>query len=476
MRAAIGMAALAMSAMLARPTAAEDAGAPDAAPPPVPPAPEAFRGPGPAGSLLIIDRSDAVPLVHLELASRSGAAADPRGNEGLINLAAELARRGAAGHSRQQIDETLDALGASLEVLVEPDSVRLVGQVLARNLDAFLDVVADVVLRPDFREDEFARTRREILASLDEARNDDTTLCARFFERRLYGDHPYGRAADGTAKSLARITRREAETRYRAAFVGRNLIFGFAGAVTPDELHSKLARAFAKLAAGSPPAPSPIRAPLVPDGWRIQLVDKPDRQQTQIMFGHGTIPASHPDFLALSVALAAFGGRGMKSTLMDEVRTKRGLAYGAYMNLVPRRGPGATRGWVFTGADRTVKTLKLTLRLYRRLMKDGLSPESVRFFENFLAGAYASDMDAPERRLSARISAELEGLPPDHVDRYPERIKAITPEQVNAAIKAHIRADDLAITMVASASSMAKLLIDAGIDEGAIDVVRYDSY
>jgi zinc protease len=158
------------------------------------------------------------------------------------------------------------------------------------------------------------------------------------------------------------------------------------------------------------------------------------------------------------------------------VRTKRGLAYGAYMSLVPRRGPGATRGWVFTGADRTVKTLKLMLRLYRRLMKDGLSPESVRFFENFLAGAYASDMDAPERRLSARISAELDGLPPDHVDRYPERIKAITPEQVNAAIKAHIRADDLAITMVATASSMAKLLIDAGIDEGAIDVVRYDSY
>jgi zinc protease len=470
------MAALAVSSMLALPSAGEDAGAPDAASPPPAVAPRTFRGPGPAGSLMIVDRSDAVPLVHLELASRSGAAGDPRGSEGLINLAAELARRGAAGHTRQQIDETLDTLGASLEVLVEPDSVRLVGQVLSRNLDAFLDVVADIVLRPDFREDEFARTRREIVASLDESRNDDTALCSRFFERRLYGDHPYGRAADGTARSLARITRRQAEARYRAAFVGRNLIFGFAGNVTPDELQAKLGRAFARLPPGPPPAPSSIRPPLVPDGWRIQLVDKPDRQQTQIMLGHGTIPASHPDFLALSVALAAFGGRGMKSTLMDELRTKRGLAYGAYMSLVPRRGPGATRAWVFTGADRTVKTLKLMLRLYRRLSKDGLSPESVRFFESFLAGAYASDMDAPERRLSARVGAELEGLPADHVDRYVERIKAISPEEVNAAIKAHVHADNLAITMVATATSMAKLLIDAGIDEGAIDVVRYDSY
>jgi zinc protease len=467
------MAAVLVTSTVALTSSAQDGGAPaTVVPGPVP----AFRGPGPAGSLLIIDRSDAVPLVHVEVASRSGAAGDPRGNEGLVNLAAEVARRGAAGRNRQQLDETLDALGARLDVIVEPDSVRLIGQVLSRNLDAFLDVVADVVLRPDFREDEFARTRREILSSLDEARNDDTTLCARFFERRLYGDHPYGRAADGTARSLPRITRREAEARYRAAFVGRNLIFGFAGDVDAPGVQARLGRAFARLTPGAPALPSPIRNPLTPDGWRIQLVDKPDRQQTQIMLGHGTIPASHPDFLALSVALAAFGGRGMKSTLMDELRTKRGLAYGAYMNLIPRRGPGATKGWVFTGADRTVKTLKLMLRLYRRLMKDGLAPERVRFFEGFLAGAYASDMDAPERRLSARVSAELDGLPPDYVDTYAERIKAVTPEEVNAAIKAHVHADNLAITMVATASSMVKLLIDAGIDEGAIDVVKYESY
>jgi predicted Zn-dependent peptidase len=73
--------------------------------------------------------------------------------------------------------------------------------VLARNLQPFLKILADIVLRPDFKAAEFTRTRREILAQLDEMRNDDRSLCARFFERRLYGDHPYGRAADGTAKS-----------------------------------------------------------------------------------------------------------------------------------------------------------------------------------------------------------------------------------------------------------------------------------
>jgi zinc protease len=166
----------------------------------------------------------------------------------------------------------------------------------------------------------------------------------------------------------------------------------------------------------------------------------------------------------------------MKATLMDEVRTKRGLAYGAYMGIVPRRGPSAVRGWVFTGTDRTVNTLKLILRLYKGLMKDGLSPERLRFFQSFVTGTYASDMDAPEHRLGARVSAEIDGLPEDFVDTYVERVKAVTPEQVDAAIRAHVRAGDMAITMVATADTVLQLLIKSGLVPGNIDVVKYDTY
>jgi zinc protease len=435
----------------------------------------ATRTEGPAGSIILVDESHVVPIVHVEVAARSGSGGDPRFEEGLINLAAELARRGAGGRSRAEMDEALDGLGARIDAIVDPDSVRLQGHVLARNLQPFLKILADIVLRPDFKAAEFTRTRREILAQLDEMRNDDRSLCARFFERRLYGDHPYGRAPDGTSKSLARVTREGAQSRFKAAFTGANLIFAAAGDVTPEAFRAAINEAFARLPAGTRAA-GDIRTPLLPDGWRIQLVDKPDRQQTQIMIGHATVPAAHADFLPLSLAFAAFGGRGMKATLMDEVRTKRGLAYGAYMGIVPRRGPSAVRAWVFTGVDRTVTTLKLVLRLYRKLMKEGVPPERLRFFQSFLAGTYASDMDAPERRLGARVSAELEGLPEDFVDTYVDRIKAISPAQVASAIKTHVKADNLAITLVATADTLAKLLVKSGIDPNAIDIVKYDSY
>jgi zinc protease len=134
------------------------------------------------------------------------------------------------------------------------------------------------------------------------------------------------------------------------------------------------------------------------------------------------------------------------------------------------------RASVFTGAERTVTTLKLVLRLYRQLMKNGLTPERVRFFQSFLAGSYASDMDAPERRLSQRVTAELEGLPDDFVDTYVKRLEAVTPEQVSAAVKANVKADNVVITMVATADTLLRLLVKSGIDPIAIDVVKYDSF
>ncbi len=194
------------------------------------------------------------------------------------------------------------------------------------------------------------------------------------------------------------------------------------------------------------------------------------------MFGHAAPPARDPDFVPLSVGLAAFGGHGMNATLMNEVRTKRGYAYGAYLTLDKRRGPAAATGWVFAGNDKAVPTLKLVLRLYVTLMEKGISAQRVDFFKRFVAGSYAAEIDAPERRLDARVDAEVVGLAPDFVDRYPDLVRAVTPAQVSAALTRHVHARNLAITMVSTASVIKPLLIGAKIKESAIDIIPFDSY
>jgi zinc protease len=435
----------------------------------------AQRGPGPGGSLIIVEPAPAMPLITVVVAARTGSAADPQGKEGLAHLAAELARRGAAGRPRAALEDALDALGASLHVEVDPDSIRLWGQVLVRNLDAFLDLLADILLRPDFADKELERTRRELIAQIEEARNDDRGLCGRFFEQRLYGDHhPYAHPPEGTGNSLPRLRREELRDHHKRVFVGQNLIFAASGGITLADLQARLAARFGALTPGPAPAPVALPPPAQQDGWRILLVDKPDRQQTQIMFGHPSLPAQHPDRVALAVAVASFGGRAMNATLMDEVRTRRGLAYGAYMSFGPRRGPGALRAWLFTSQKRTVTALKLVLRLFKKLRKEGISAERLRFVQGYMAGIWASDMDDPSRRLEARVTAEIDGLPADEIDTYPARLRAVTQADVAAAIEHHIDPDRLAITLLATAADVVPLLLKSKIEKGAIDVVPFD--
>jgi len=443
-----------------------------------PPLAAAVRRPGPAGSTLIVESDRTVPLVHVLVASRSGSASDPRHLEGLTNLAAEWARRGAGGKSREELDAAFDTLGASLDVTTLPDATWFEGEVLSRNLDAYLALLADVIVRPNFAAAELERTRQEVIGQIEELRTDDRALAGRFFARNVYADHPYGHPPDGIPASLAAARADEVTEHFRRHVVGKNLVFAFSGDVDADVLAASLKRSFHGLSTAPAPEPNALelREPVPPKGWRIQLVDKPDRQQTQLLFGHPAVRASDPDFLPLTLGLTVFGGHAMNARLMDEVRRKRGLAYGAYLALSERRGVGAATGWVFSGSDKTVTTLKLVLKLYVAFMEKGVSAEDVAFFKRFLIGSHASEMDEPEHRLAARVTAEIAGLPADYVDTYAARIEALTPEAVNAAIKRRVHARDLAITMVATASTTKKLLLDAKVQESAIDVVPYDGY
>ncbi len=436
------------------------------------------RRSGPSGSLILVEPNHALPLVHVVVALRSGSAWDPRKKDGLSNLMAEVARRGAAGKTRDQLDARLDGLGATLGVHTGPDSLHLEGHVLGRYLGEYLAIVADVLLRPDFAAAEIARTRRETLADIDELRNDDQSLCRRFFVRNLYGDHPYGHPAEGDRASLERLRREDLQSYHRQHVVGPNVIFAAAGAVTPDDFHGRIQQLFKSLPKTAAPGPNPlaVREPSPPSGWRIQIVDKPDRQQAQILFGQFGVRATDPDYVPLLVAVTSFGGHGMKATLMDEVRSKRGLAYGAYMTLSQRRGRGSLTGWVFTANDKAVPTLKLVLKLFVGLMDKGIDDVRLAFAKAFLAGSQAAEMDDPGQRLDARVAAEVVGLPPDFVDNLPARIRTVTALEVKAALARNLHARDLAITVVATAATLRQRLLDAKVDSGAIDVVPYESY
>ncbi len=420
----------------------------------------------------LVEENHDLPLARAQVTLRVGGADEAPGDDGLSNFATELMARGAAGRTRAEIDVAFDALGTNLDISTDHDSITFEVSVLRAKLEAALALLADVVLRPDFVESEAERLRRELRAQLDELRDEDSHLARRFFQRQLYGAHPYGRSVLGTEQTFERLTGARAKAWHSAALVDGNVMFGVAGAVSAKESQALLVQHFAALQHGAPTATA--RAPLARrHGRRVVIIDKPERTQSQILLGQPAPRWGDPDFLPLQVAATAFGGT-FTARLMNEVRSKRGLSYGASARLGQGRGDKALVVHVFPSLQQTPETLALVLRLYDEWVKDGLSDEEIAFAKGYLANSFAFSVATPEERLDLRMGVALCGLPADHADTFVERVRAVDAAEVRRAMSTHLHAHDLEVCLVSTADVLQPALAEANI---AVDeVLAFDSY
>jgi zinc protease len=430
---------------------------------------------GPAGSTLLVEENHDLPLVRAQVALRVGAGDDAAELDGLTNFASELMGRGAAGRSRAEIDAAFDALGTNLDVMTDYDGVTFDFTVLRERLEAALTLLADVILRPDFPALEADKLKREIAAQLDELRDDDGQLARRFFTRALYDTHPYGRTVLGTDASLATLSVDGARGWHARALRGGNVVFGVAGDVGADDAAQAIARHFAALPAGGSEAGA---RPTVPrrKGLRLTLIDKPERTQSQILLGQPAPRWHDPNFLALQVATTAFGGT-FTARLMDEVRSKRGLSYGASARLGQGRGAKALVAHVFPSLEQTPETLELVLRLWREWVEQGVTDEEVAFARGYLAKSFAFSVATPEDRLELHTALDLAGMPRDHAETFAARVQKVERADALRALGQHLTARDLEITIVTTAEELRPKLEEAKLLEGVeVAVVPYDSY
>jgi len=424
------------------------------------------------GTLVLVEESHDLPLVDFSLVLRTGSLHDPAGKEGLTRLTARMIRMGTRRMQAPAVEEAIDALGAQLSIETTPSYVRFEGSVIRRNLEPFLELVSKLVSEPAFRVADVEQVRRETIADIIEARDDDRSLAAMHFRRFLFGAHPYGRPVIGTPTTVRTITRDDVQAAYRQTYVAGNVVLGFAGDVTRAEVTRLVAARFGALAEGRGPVDAAAE-PVPVHGRRVLLVDKPERTQTQIYIGSlGTLP-SDPDHFALLVANTVFGGT-FTARLMKAVRSERGWSYGAYSRLAVDRERDAFSMWTFPAAHDAVPCIQLELELLERLLRDGITADELRFAQSYLTNSYAFEIDTASDRLNQRLDVELYGLPRDYYDRYLERVRAVTLTQANAALRRRLSADDLAIVMVATASEVREGL--AGIrGVSTVDVTPFDS-
>ena len=117
-----------------------------------------------------------LPLVAVRLVIRAGSAFDPLDRLGVGDFAARLFRRGAAGQSADQISDTVDFVGASMGGFANEENVIMSLSTPSKHFDPMFELMAKVLLKPDFPESELELARRRTLAALTNDLDDPGSL------------------------------------------------------------------------------------------------------------------------------------------------------------------------------------------------------------------------------------------------------------------------------------------------------------
>jgi zinc protease len=407
------------------------------------------------GLRIVVAEYHELPLVDVAVFVGAGAAQDPPGKEGLAELTANALRRGTSALSADALAEKIESLGGLVNAQAGTDATIVTSEFLSGDVAAGIDLLRGVLRDPAFARDEVRRARDEQLAGIVAALEEPAAIAEKCFAPWLYGAHPYGRPPDGTAKTIGNLGRGDVTDFYDRWYRPNATIMVLVGDIGAADAVARLQQAFgdwkpradAVVAHAAPPTPPR-------PGRSVLLVDKPDATQTQIRIGAIALKRNDPNLLASQVANTILGG-GFTSRLIEELRVKRSLTYGASSAFVARRDGGDFRIQTFTKTPTTVQTVQLALQVASDFRSRPLDPKLVTKAKTFMRGQFPLRLEPPDAIAARLAEIEFFELPSDELATYRSRVAAITPEIASRAAAAHMPPPDaVAITIVGKASEI----------------------
>jgi predicted Zn-dependent peptidase len=406
------------------------------------------------GVVLILHEKDDVPLIGLEASIRGGTVSDPDGLGGTTNLLAGLLEKGAGERDSATFAEAIDAVGGELGASAEPEFITITGEFLARDADLMIELLADMLRRPTLADEEIRKLRERSIAELQAAKDGDVrALIAIYGNAFLFGEHPYGNSLYGNEESLAGITAADVRDYYAQYFGGDRLVIALAGDFDAAAMTEKLRAAFGDWEAATGELPE-IDPPQPVAERRVLLVDKPGAAQSYFWIGNVGVGVHYEQRAELDIANTLFGGR-FTSILVDELRTKAGLTYGATSALARGAAGGSVAMISYTKTETTIEAIDLALSLLAKLRAEGVADELIASGKNYILGQFAPDLETAEQLAGQFATLEGYGLDESFINDYGAAIVNADGEAIRDVIKqVYPAADRLVFVIIGDAQQI----------------------
>ena len=392
-------------------------------------------------------RQDAsIPLVAIEFEFSGGGGIIPAEKAGTATLAARMLSEGAGEWDGEEFRQVLadNAIGLGFEA--DRDSFSGSLTTLTVNRALAVQLLRAALTAPRMDEAALRQQKSRLTTERRRSLTSPDALAYRNWFEIAYGDHPYGRSTNGTPESVAEIEQADVDGFLAQVLTRRGLTVGVAGDIDPASLAVLLDEAFGGLPDHAPPADIPP-APTPPPG--LALIPHPS-QQSVVVFGHAGIAREDPDWYAALVVTQILGGSTFTSRLGEEVREKRGLAYGIGVGLSPSRAGSVLLGRTATRSGAVAETVAIIRDEWQRMAENEPTAAELDDAKTYLIGSFPLSLDSTGSIAAVLVQMQIFDLGMDYWSARPALFDAVDLESARRVAKRLLTPDALLLVVVGS--------------------------
>lgn len=401
-----------------------------------------------------------LPIVTISALIHTGSVYDPADKSGLASLTGSQLRGGGSQTlTPAVVDAELEFMASSVESSFGSDLGAVTLTSLTKNLDRTLQIFNDLLFYPKFDEKRLEVARRQALEAIRRQNDDPKELADRELQKMMYAGHPLGNVP--TAATISSIKRSDLQAFHRRFVRPDTMILTVSGDFDRSALLATLNRLV-----GSVPAAGALQKPEITQ-VNLQFVPAVLHAQKQvnqsvIRLGHLGITKDDPDLYAIRVLDFILGG-SFTSRLMMEIRTNQGLAYnvGSHFD-VGRRFTGSFTAETETRAEATAKTIALMTTIINSVRTAPVTEQELKLAKDSIVNSFLFGFTTPNSIVSQQARLEFYGYQSDYLDRYRERIAAVTREDIQRAARKHLHPDAFKLVVVGDQKNFDKPLSTFG--------------
>ena len=408
----------------------------------------------PNGLQMAVFPDSRLPLVQVQVLVPAGTIQETAREHGAASLVAWLITRGSTSRSAVELASEMEALGGTISSNATAEYASLTAAFRSDRLDQGMELVSDALLNPIFNDDEVTRSRSEALATLFQSRRLADVVADEHVSGTIYRSHPAGVPQLGTVESVASLSRDDLQRFHRECYRPGGSLLAISGDVDPDKAFAAATEYFGAWKGTARTMNLPT--PLPPEPRTIRLVDQPGARTAELRIALPMPGTGAPDVAALAVSNELFGG-GVGSRLNTS-----GRAYGARSSLRLLRDSGMLMIAASAPADSAARVLARLRSEIVRFAHQPPSEKEVKAAGRTIGRSFPILNESIASQASQWLGARYHGLGDDYLERYPERVQAVTAADVQAAATKWFSPEHEVLVVVGPASVLEPKLREFG--------------